>query len=284
MMATHTNVEDPLRFRLFNRAAFALGVGAMLGVFLLHPATMAVYWLEFHGDLGQVWSSGWQFIANRMIASFTLEMAPMTLLFATLGALVGGVYAALDARFQRSERMASYLEREIARELPSLIRSGEDEHVEFKSTARWDVRANKVNRTLSDVVARTIAGFANGAGGSLLIGVDDNGGIVGLAVDYETLRRKGRDGFAQFIMTLVSKRLGADSCKYVHVLFIDVDGHDVCRVLVEPADAPVYFHDGEQARFFVRTGNTTRGLDVREVIQYAVSRWGAKHGLPKPTR
>lgn len=271
-------MEGRLKGFPLRRAALALAIGAVLGVLLLHPATMAVYWLEFRGGLSQEWSSGWEFIANRTIASFTWEMAPMTLLFATLGAVVGGVYAALDARFQRSERVISHLEREVARELPSLIRSGEDEQVEFKSTARWDLRANKVNRVLSDIVAQTIAGFANSGGGSLLIGVDDDGRIVGLGFDYETLKRKDRDGFAQFITTLVSDRLGSENCRFVHLLFAEIEGQDVCRVIIEPADAPVYLHDGKQARFFLRTGNTTRDLDAREVIQYALSRWGSHRG------
>jgi len=262
------------------RAVVATAIGAMLGVFLLHPATMAVYWLEFHSELGQTWGSGWAFVSDRTIASFTLQMAPMTVLFAALGAIIGGVYALVDARFESTERRVTYLEREVARELPALIRSGEDEHVEFKSTARWDLRTRKVNRVLSDVVARTLAGFANSAGGSLLLGVDDDGGIVGLDLDYETLKKKDRDGFAQFLMTLVAERLGAHSCRFVHVIFAEVDGRDVCRVIVEPSNAPVYFHDGKQAHFLVRTGNATRELDSREVIQYAVSQWGKGNGLP----
>lgn len=263
-----------MRFLSLRRSVWTVAIGALLGVFLLHPATMAVYWLEFRGDLGQVWSSGWAFVVDQTIASFTLQMAPMTALFAALGALIGGVYAALDARFQRSVQMISSLEREVSRELPLLIRSGEDEHVEFKATARWDLQTNKVNRVLSDVVARTVAGFANSAGGSLLIGIDDDGRIVGLDFDYQTLKKKNRDGFAQFIVTLLSERLGAHNCRLVHVLFAEVDSHDVCRVLVKPSDAPVYFHDGKEARFFIRTGNATRELDAREVIQYALSRWG----------
>lgn len=255
------------------RAAVIIAIGAALGVLLLHPATMAVYWLEFRGELSETWNSGWAFIASRALTAFQPKMAPMTLLFAGLGALVGGVYAALDARFQRSERIISYLQREVGKDLPALIQAGEDEHVEFKSTARWDLRQNKVNRALTDVVARTIAGFANGNGGNLLIGVDDHGATVGLELDYQTLKKKDRDGFAQFIMTLVSKRLGGHNCRFVHVLFAELEGHDVCRVVVEPASAPVYFHDGTQARLFVRTGNATRELDAREVIQYAASRW-----------
>lgn len=275
IMAIHISAAGPRGPHAMQRAAVTTAIGAALGVILLHPATMAVYWLEFHGELSQTWGSGLEFIANRTIASFTLQMAPMTLMFAGLGALVGGVYAAIDARFQRSVRIISYLEREVGMELPALIRSGEDEHLEFKSTARWDLRANKVSRGLADVVARTIAGFANGAGGSLLIGVDDDGGIVGLEPDFQTLKKKDRDGFAQFVITLVSERLGRHNCKFVHVLFAEVDGHDICRVVVEPADAPVYFHDGKQAHLFVRTGNATRELDAREVLQYAASRWGA---------
>lgn len=41
----------------------------MLGVLLLHPATMAVYWFEFHGELSETSRSGWVFVASRTIAS-----------------------------------------------------------------------------------------------------------------------------------------------------------------------------------------------------------------------
>jgi len=234
---------------------------------------MAVYWIEFHRELGETWSTVARFVVDRTIASFTVPMMPMTLLFAMLGALLGGIFAAVDARFRRSERMISYLEEEVEREIPVLIQSGEGERVEFKSTARWDLHENKVNRALPNVVARAIAGFANSAGGSLLIGVDDDGEIIGLEPDYRTLKRTDRDGFAQFIMTLVSERLGGHSCRLVHVLFADVGGQDVCRIVVEPADAPVYFQDGKHARLVVRTGNATRELDAREAIQYVVSHW-----------
>lgn len=254
----------------------AVSVGALLGVFLLHPATMAVYWLEFRGNLDQVWSSGWAFVADRTIASFTLEMAPMTGSFAVLGALVGSIFAALGARFERSEQTISYLQRELAGELPSLIRSGEDDTLEFKSTARWDLHQNRVNRAVSDAVARTIAAFANSSGGSLLIGVGDDGAIVGLDLDYQTLRKRDRDGFTQFIMSLVSERLGRHCCTLIRLYFAEVNRHDVCRVIIGPSQAPIYFQDGSEARFFIRTGNATRELDAREVIQYAISRWGKR--------
>jgi hypothetical protein len=255
------------------RVLIAIGIGAVLGVVLLHPVTMAIYWIEFRGSLAGSENTIWHFVSDRMVASFTLAMAPMMLIFAVLGAGIGGIYAAIDARLRSSVRAISRLEKEIARDVPTLIRLGESEYVEFKSTARWDLFQGKVNKTLGDTVAKSIAAFANHHGGSLLIGVGDDGEIVGLDFDCRTLKKPDADGFEQFIMTLVRERLGGHVCRLVHLLFTDVEGREVCRVIVEPADGPVFFNDGMQTRLFVRTGNASRELDARETLKYVAARW-----------
>ncbi|MCB9540059.1 MAG: ATP-binding protein [Myxococcales bacterium] len=237
---------------------------------------MAIYWLEFRSALSETWASPWHLIGERMAASFTSPMLPMTALFAGLGTLVGAVYAAADARLRRSERAVSHLEAEMARDVPTLIRQGESERVEFKTSARWDARQGKVNKALGDVVARTVCAFANHEGGSLLVGVDDGGEVVGLERDYRTLKSPDRDGFAQLVMTLVRERLGGHVCRLVHVVFADLGGADVCRIVVEPADAPVYFSDGKQARLVVRTGNASRELDAREAVAYVAATWSGR--------
>ncbi|NOY93393.1 MAG: ATP-binding protein [Deltaproteobacteria bacterium] len=257
----------------WRRPALTIGAGAILGVLLLHPATMAIYWLEFRQQLVGDSNHLWHFIGNRMALSFTPPMLPMTGLFAALGGLMGSLSAALDARLRRSEEAISRLERLVARDVPTLIRRGESEHVEFKSSVRWDLRTEKVNKALSQVVAKTIVALANHQGGSLLIGVDDDGDILGLERDYQTLKSRDRDGFAQFLMTLVRERMGGHVCRLVHVLFSEIDGQDVCRVAVEAADQPVYLQDGGQSRFFVRTGNASRELDAREIVEYVAARW-----------
>lgn len=266
------------RWGRWNRPAVALALGSLLGVLFLHPATMAIYWLEFRAELADSWASPWHMIGSRMARSFGTEMLPMTALFAGLGALVGAAYAAVDAHLRRSQEAISHLEREIARDVPTLIQLGENEHVEFKTTARWDMRQGKVNKALGDVVAKTIAAFANHAGGSLLVGVDDDGVVEGLERDYRTLKKPDRDGFALLIMTLVRERLGGHSCRLVHVLFAEVGGRDVCRIVVEPAGAPVFFNDGKQTRLFVRTGNASRELDARETVEYVAARWKPARG------
>lgn len=68
-----------------------------------------------------------------------------------------------------------------------MINEGEHERLEFKETLRWDAAAATPNKKLEDVVVKTLAGFANRVGGTLLIGVADDGTIRGLERDYNCL-------------------------------------------------------------------------------------------------
>ena len=71
--------------------------------------------------------------------------------------------------------------------LERLMAGEESEVVEFKTSARWDTDG-KVTKKAPAVITKTIAGFANAKGGTLLIGVNDQGGAVGLKPDYETFQ------------------------------------------------------------------------------------------------
>lgn len=245
--------------------------GALAGVLLLHPLTMVVYWFEFHPEVVGV-SSVWEFVSQRMRAGFLPPMWPMTVVFALVGSTnalaIGWVVRSLALR----QRQVDHLESELSRSVSSLIAAGEGEMVEFKSSARWDLREGKVSRAVETAIVRAIAGFMNHRGGSLLIGVRDDGMPVGLENDLRTLRRPDRDGFQQFIVGLVETWIGADACVLLHVLFHAVDGKEICRVVVEAAANPVFVRDEHGARYYVRTGNSTRALDAREAVAHTATR------------
>lgn len=71
-----------------------------------------------------------------------------------------------------------------------LIKQGENNYLEFKSSFRYDYVQNKVNKDLEYVIAKSVAAFSNGRGGTLLIGLDDDGNVLGLENDILTLKRK----------------------------------------------------------------------------------------------
>ena len=148
----------------------------------------------------------------------------------------------------------------------ALIKNGENQFVEFKATLRWDLRQSKVNKQLEFVIVKTIAGFMNTNGGNLLIGVDDNGNILGLNQDFETLKKPGTDGFEQYLMQLISLKLGTHLCTAVNVSFYGYGENDVCYIEIDPAKTPVYLSQDGRSRFYIRTGNGTRELDLLKAI------------------
>lgn len=247
-------------------------IGALLGVLLLHPLTMAIYWFEFHHE-HPTFASIWQFFIYRIYRAFTIEMLLMTLMFAAMGALLGSASGIYSWSIARRDQLLDYLQYELARDIHALIDGREGETVEFKASARWDFQTSKINGLLEQAIVKTIAGFLNHRGGNLLIGVEDSGHLLGLNQDYATLKAPNRDGFAQFIMALVKTRLGGSICPFVHILFQEIDGRDVCRVIVEPASQPVYVRTNGESRYFLRTGNATRELDVKEALQHISQRW-----------
>lgn len=260
-----------------------LVAGAALGVALLHPVMEAVYWSASHDRLGAGSGSLWRSIAGRFLLAFTPSMLPMTGLFACLGGAIGLSFWLYASRLGRTRGTGPWRSDDPARDLSAILSAGEGERIEFKAHARWDAQLGRMNRALEEAVARTIAGFLNHEGGTLLIGVTDTGDIAGLQADYQTLKRGDRDGFQQFLMGLVQSRLGGHICAQVHLAFCEIHDMDVCRIMVEPSAAPVYYQDGTVARYFVRTGNGTRELDVREaLVHVARRRTEAGLGMPHP--
>jgi hypothetical protein len=161
--------------------------------------------------------------------------------------------------------------------IDTILADGETDTVEFKASARWDYRESHHNKILEGVIAKTITGFLNAKGGTLLIGVGDDGKVVGLEPDYGTLaKRPDRDGYQQFLVNLVSEAMGKDQCANLAISFHPVDGKEICAVRASASARPVYVKDNQQTRFYLRTGNATQELSTKESVDYVKARWPSK--------
>lgn len=158
-------------------------------------------------------------------------------------------------------------------ELDSYLSAGESSELEFKSTLRWDVKENKVNKALQKVIAKTLAGFLNKNGGVLLIGVEDNGAIYGIENDINTLNKKDIDGFEQTILQIIDNHLGTLVTHYIKIKFVEKENKYVCIITVKRSLDPVYLKDNTTKEFYIRAGNTTRPLDVEEAMKYIKIHW-----------
>lgn len=247
-------------------------LGALIGVFILHPFTMVIYWLEFNPPEALDFSL-LKFVLTKMAAAFFGEMIFMTCIFSGIGVCLGLVFWVYHKKLSIKEKTINFLSSELERDIASLIKNGEAETLEFKSSVRWDFRQHKVNKALELVIVKTIAGFMNNKGGTLLIGLDDEGVPLGLEQDYNTLKKKNRDGYEQFIIGLISSHLATDLCLNISVMFQDFEFKEICRVIILPSQCPVYCQNGNKIQFFLRTGGGTRELNVKEATEYIAHHW-----------
>ncbi len=164
--------------------------------------------------------------------------------------------------------------------ISDLIRpDGETRFLEYKSTMRWDVNQGEKAGYIEDSIVKTIAGFANSLyGGTLLVGVTDDGGIYGLEDDYATFSKRGERGdhdlWGQHLKNLLD-RLGKSAASLVDWEFFTIDGKDICRISIEPSDHPVYETKGDERRFWWRTPVSTERIDNDDERDRIIARrWG----------
>lgn len=163
--------------------------------------------------------------------------------------------------------------------LEDLIAEGESDELEFKSTLRWDLLQGITNKRLEDVIMKSVAASANAQGGSILIGVADDGEILGLASDYHSLGNGDRDKFELHLLNLLNQQFGiAFVSSKLAIKFHQVGEKEVCQVQVSPAKEPVIVtlkdKNGQSVqKFYVRSGNSSQEIPLAEMNAYLKERF-----------
>jgi Putative DNA-binding domain len=168
---------------------------------------------------------------------------------------------------------------EIEERVRELLVRGEGPTIEYKSSLRWDYNEARVNKDLPKVIAKTLAAFLNSQGGTLLIGVNDGGELLGLEADISTLGKKSLDGFELAFRSVLASYLGEEVDSYVRLIFLLMDGNHVAVAECDAHPSPVYLRDGNRRELCIRSGNLTRSLDVAAAIAYVENHWRSPTGI-----
>ena len=191
-----------------------------------------------------------------------------------------------ERRKMLAKNLNAFLEKITATEetvapvsLEDMIAEGESDELEFKSTLRWDLKEGTVNKKLEEVVVKTVAAFANSQGGTLLIGVADDGEILGLEHDYQSLGGVDRDKFELHLRNLLNQQFGTGFVtSKVAIKFHVVDDKEVCQVETslgrEPVIVAVKDKNGQPAeKFYARSGNSSQEIPLSELNAYIKDRF-----------
>jgi hypothetical protein len=168
-----------------------------------------------------------------------------------------------------------------ADKIRGLISEGESKTVEFKETLSLNVKRYELDINYSPEkekgseieksVLKTIVAFLNSNGGTLLVGVNDNGVITGLKREFDILYKENKkDGFLKHLKNLVKEKIGEEYYPFIETKIIsmpedDMSEKDVLIVECQPSKSPCYL---DHKDFFVRTNPATDKLEGPKLIEY----------------
>ncbi len=117
----------------------------------------------------------------------------------------------------------------------------ESQNIEYKQTWRQDC-------------LKVISAFANGKGGKLFVGVDDNGNVVEL---------KNMKQLLEDIPNTVRQKAGI-------VPSVELTGKGVIEITIPPSPVPVSYN----GKFYIRSGSTVQELQGRDLADFLMGKTG----------
>jgi hypothetical protein len=146
----------------------------------------------------------------------------------------------------------------------ALLAAGESDEVEFKSTLRTNLHTGQPDEKIQLAALKTIGGFLNTKGGTLIIGVADDGRVLGLAADAFP----NEDKMSLHLINLIRDRVGEIFLPYVRPRFEEEDGQRLLIIRCEKGPKEAFVKDGSVHRFYIRGGNAMVELSGSAMTDY----------------
>ena len=116
----------------------------------------------------------------------------------------------------------------------------------------------------------------NTEGGKLFIGVDDDGQVVGIEKDIESLKGQNKDSFLLKLTEIINNHIGREFSQFINYKIVDIGDKNVCVVSVTKSATPAYTENktsSERNQFFIRISASSQNLSIREANEYINNHW-----------
>ncbi len=148
--------------------------------------------------------------------------------------------------------------------LETLVHGGESDHVEFKSTMRWNLRADKPGKEIEKAWLKSVVAYLNTDGGFLFIGIADDGEVLGLEND----KFANEDKFLLHFDNLIKQHIGLEFASFIKAEIRTLKEHNILLVACDRCNEAAFLKIGENEDFFIRMGPSTRSLPASRVMDY----------------
>lgn len=225
------------------------------------------YYLESIIDFGL--AENISSVADRFVGIMIGSALSIFYFFRSNGPMRKGIEGFL---FKHSDKMG--IEKDEKESLIQLIESGESFNLEFKSTIRMNLKTGEKDKRMEKAVLKSLVAFLNGDGGTLLVGVSDDGGIIG--VDIEGF--DNCDKMNLHIINLISSQIGDEFLPFIRFKEISFGQKEngaekmVVRFDCKPTSSPVFLKDGKSEIYYVRSGPSSVEIMGSDLIKYVDNR------------
>ncbi|MEI7649935.1 MAG: ATP-binding protein [Methanomicrobiales archaeon] len=275
--------------------SMAAGYGTIVPQLFYFPILYTTY---FYPDRG-LYVASICAVSYLIIAVSVVTLNPIIIGGIVFQALLFLGIAAGSGFVLRSRKLFSYTEpEEDANAIQAMIRTGENDHVEFKLQSLWSAELTKEQISESEsaevrkyrtnaskfIIARSIAGFLNTDGGDIIIGIREDRiqnaiTVVGIENDYPKLIEADRnpDGYRRMIVDAIIRKYILEiydtASRFIHISFPVVSGRTLCHLHITPSDKPVFVDSGIEEIFFVRIDASTRAITGKTLTRYTLTRF-----------
>lgn len=168
-----------------------------------------------------------------------------------------------------AKKVTNYLRTREQISTRELIERGENEYVEFKSSLRWNIHKQNKDKLVEHAILKTVAGFMNAKGGTLLVGISDEKEVLGIGHD----RFENVDKMLLHLTNLVKLHIGTIHTEFLKFEVEDISNKKILRIDCEAGTVPSYVKDKSEEIFYVRTGPSTTSLKVSKIFDYVRMRF-----------
>ena len=158
--------------------------------------------------------------------------------------------------------------------LLQIISQGENRNLEFKSSLRYCYNQKSPQPYVESEIIKTISAFANTEGGTLIIGVNDDGEILGLQNDFTSFKGNQRDKFLKHFANIIGTGFTEPIDAIIKYGLENSEAIEVFVITVEKSAKPRFMKlKGGEKEFYIRRSATSQKLDIEEAIKYCFDKW-----------
>ncbi len=181
---------------------------------------------------------------------------------------ISGVVVRLMRKNPKLFKSKKHLENS-SENIKNLIQNGEGLKLEFKSSIRYNLHTNLIDKNIENALLKTIVAYLNTDGGTLIVGVCDKGEILGLEKDSFV----NDDKLKLHVNNMLKDNLGAQFMHLIHQELVEIQGKKILKIECSPSNKAIFLKDNNQEEFYIRNGPSSIKLSGSALIDYVNRRF-----------